>query len=86
MSESGRSWLAVLEGGFADGEGYNSCVHAPWGHRLADPRITIVFLVRSHVNVAAAAPHNPGFQTVIFLGFARGCALSMRISATCAYG
>ena len=31
----------------------------------------------SHANLAAVAPHNPGFQTVIFSGFPRVYALSI---------
>ena len=35
----------------------------------------------SHANAAAAGPHNPGFLAVIFAGFPRVCALSIRTSA-----
>ena len=34
----------------------------------------------NHAHVAAAAPINPGFLTVIFSGFPRVCALSIRTS------
>ena len=37
----------------------------------------------THASLAAIA-HTPGFQTVIFTGFPRVCALSIRTSATCA--
>ena len=34
-------------------------------------------LLAHHANLAAAAPHNPGFQTVIFAGFPRVCMCSI---------
>ena len=69
------TWRAVGQ----DATGSHQPEGPQWSTGVEDP---CVRPPSPHASVAAAAPHNPGFQAIILPGYPRVCALSTRTSAT----